>query len=142
MQLLQIGFCLVVGVMVSAVPAQAEKQALSKSLMECSLVFEVNKNMAKDMGRVREKDVLKKYDKAIEAFRDASEDEARKEGVPNRLSYMKDMEKELRPKWQEKYGTIAQMTDVTKLPKEMEDIMDWIEYCSKLGKNLGFLPIK
>ncbi len=142
MRFLQIGLCLVVGVMVSAVPAQAEKQALSKSLMECSLVFEVNKNMAKDMGRVQEKDVLKKYDKAIEAFRDASEDQAREERVPNRRSYMDAMEKELRPKWQEKYSVIAQMTQVTKLPKEMEDIMDWVAYCSKLGKDQGFLPIK
>lgn len=125
---------------VAAVPqAHAQKQALSKSLVECSIVFELNRMMA--VQKRRPADDLKKYDTAIDGFKNAARDYAEKEKQPQGVdNYINDTYAALMPKWQSKFNAIIDPKSVADVVAETKDLMDWISYCGAFGKKLGILP--
>ena len=127
---------------VAAMPrAYAQKQALSKSLVECSIVFELNRMMA--MKKRLPDDELKKYDAAIDGFKNAARDYAEKEKQPQGVdNYINDTYASMMPKWQSKFKAITDPKSVTDAVAETKDLMDWIGYCAAFGKKLGILPVQ
>ncbi|MBL1147934.1 MAG: hypothetical protein D8M28_09590 [Proteobacteria bacterium] len=127
--------------MVALPRAHAQKQALSKSLIECSIVFELNRMMA--IQKRRPADDLEKYDAAIDGFKNAARDYAEKEKQPQGVdNYINDTYASMMPKWQSKFNAITNPKSVPDVVAETKDLMDWISYCAAFGKKLGILPVK
>lgn len=122
----------------SAAQAEGQSQAISKSLTECTVIFQVYGLMAKKQGKPEE--MIGYFNKAAARFRDAALETAEKEGQQDPKTYVSDTYNELLPKWQKKYAAITG-EDVVAMTKETKDIMDWVNYCGSLGRKINILPL-
>lgn len=118
--------------------AKAQSQAISKSLTECTVIFQVYGLMAKKQGKPEE--MIGYFNKAAARFRDAALETAEKEGEADPKQYVSDTYSELLPKWQQKYAAITG-DDMVAMAKETKDIMDWVNYCGSLGRKMKILPL-
>lgn len=134
---------LLIAAFLTTPPAVAEKieakdQAVSKSMVECTVVFQVYGLRAKDQGKPDE--MIGYFDKAAARFRDAALTRAGAEGIADPKQYVSDTYNALLPKWREKYTALTEgsMVEVT---TETKDIMDWVNYCGSLGRKINILPL-
>lgn len=117
---------------------EAQKQAISKSMTECTVIFQVYGLMAKNQGKSEE--MIGYFDKAAARFRDAAVTRAEAEGIADPKQHISDTYNELLPKWQEKYTAITKGSMV-EMTTETKDIMDWVNYCGSLGRKIKILPL-
>lgn len=117
---------------------EAQKQAISKSMTECTVIFQVYGLMAKNQGKSEE--MIGYFDKAAARFRDAAVTRAEAEGIVDPKQHISDTYNELLPKWQEKYTAITKGSMV-EMTTETKDIMDWVNYCGSLGRKIKILPL-
>ncbi len=118
-----------------AVPAMAQNtQPISVSLAECSVIFKVLRTTAAQKGKSQEQ--LDKLRRGSETFLNAARAEAEKEQKPE--GFVDDELPRLTTKWDERWLSASNTT----LIANMSENMDWVQYCGKLGKYKGILPIK
>lgn len=117
----------------------AESQAISKSLTECTVIFQVYGLMAKDQGKPD--NIVAYFNKAAARFRDAAMTQATAENVADPKQYVSDTYTDLLPKWQKKYTAITKGSMV-EMTAETKDIMDWVNYCGSLGRKIKILPLE
>lgn len=122
----------------TAAAEEAPKQAISKSMTECTVIFQVYGLMAKNQGKPEE--MIGYFDKAAARFRDAAIARAEAEGITDSKQHISDTYNALLPKWQEKYTAITKGSMV-ELTTEAKDIMDWVNYCGALGRKINILPL-
>ena len=118
--------------------AQAQSQAISKSLTECTVIFQVYGLMAQKQGKPEE--MVGHFSKAAARFRDAALEKAEAEGQEDPKQYVSDTYNALLPKWQQKYAAITG-DNVVAMVKETKDITEWVEYCGSLGRKIKILPL-
>ncbi len=119
----------------TASPALAQNtQPISKSLAECSVIFKVMRITAAQKNKPQEQ--LDKLQKGSDVFLEAAYDEAKTEGQAE--GYIDGELPALNEKWDKRW---VSGTDLEILGYMQENI-EWTQYCGKLGKHKGFLPIK
>lgn len=118
--------------------AKAQSQAISKSLTECTVIFQVYGLMAKNQGKPAE--LVGHFSQAAARFRDAALEKAEQEGQADPKQYVTDTYNELLPKWQEKYAAITG-EDMVAMAKETKSITEWVAYCGSLGRKIKILPL-
>jgi hypothetical protein len=129
---------LALATMAAPAPAEVQSQAISKSLTECTVIFQVYGLMAKKQNKPEE--MIGYFNTAAARFRDAALETAEKEGTADPKQYVADTYSALLPKWQQKYAAITG-EDVTVMAKETKDIMEWVNYCGALGRKINILPL-
>ncbi len=119
-------------------PAEVQSQAISKSLTECTVIFQVYGLMAKKQDKPEE--MIGYFNEAAAKFRDAAVETSEQEGQPDPKQYVTDTYDALLPKWQQKYAALTG-EDVTAMAKETKEIMEWVDYCGALGRKINILPL-
>lgn len=119
-------------------PAEVQPQALSKSLTECTVIFQVYGLMAKKQGKPEQ--MIGYFNKAAARFRDAALEASEQEGQTDPKQYVTDTYDALLPKWQQKYAALTG-EDNAAMAKETKDIMEWVNYCGGLGRQVKILPL-
>lgn len=113
----------------SSTPAQAQnKQAISKSMMECSAIYDVLYRAMAAKGRPA--DQLAKVEQMALNFITAAATQAQGEGVKDVATYIEESFAPLLAKWEERF------TEILTLP----DTLEWIQYCGALANDRDILP--
>ncbi len=108
------------------------KQPISVSMAECSVIFSM---VAENSGKEEKK--VKGLRKGADLFQKHAVIEAKAENQPDPEAYVKSNTAKLVKKWDERL-----MSEEIKMLFYMSESMEWIQYCGKLGKDRGFLPVK
>lgn len=126
---------LILLISITTFPAMAQNtQPISVSLAECSVIFKVLRVTAAQRGKTQEQ--LDKLRKGSEIFLDTARTEAEKEQQPE--GFIDDELPRLTDKWDNRWLSASDTT----LLANMSENMEWVQYCGKLGKHKGILPIK
>ena len=128
-------FALVLFLSLSSFQAQAS-QPISVSLAECSTIFEVMSISAAEKGKPDKQ--IQRMRKGAEAFKNDAYKRASTEGRSDAKSFIDNKLIELNQKWTERWLTSSDM----KALSQMDETMEWVQYCAALGKERKILPIK
>ena len=116
-------------------PALAQnKQPISKSLAECSVIFKVMGITAAQKNKPQAQ--LDKLKKGSKVFRQAAYKQAEQEGQP--AEYIDNELPVLYEKWDKRWVSGSDLEILGYMPENME----WTKYCASLGRDKGILPIK
>ncbi len=116
-------------------PSMAQNtQPISVSLAECSVIFKVMRISAAQKGKSQEQ--LDKLKKGSEVFLNEAYKQAESEGQAS--GYIAEQLPRLGEKWDSRWLSASTAT----LMANMNENMDWVQYCGKLGKHKGILPVK
>lgn len=110
-------------------PGAAERQAISVSLAECSAVFEQVSSSAS--AQVRNPLGAAKSRRAARRFLTAAEAQARKEGQTHPRRLITAALNDKREKWTGRFARVSLI----------EDNLDWVDYCTSLGRKKKVLPL-
>ena len=138
--LLPVLFCTCVLTAGVARPAHAQNKSLPVNLVDCSIVFELNRGLAAHKGESEK--VLATYDKAVARFKQAAVHYAKKEGRQDPTTFLKAVYDQHVPLWHEKFMAIAQPRSVTLSMQAEKEVKAWTNYCTTLGRKVGILPIR
>ena len=114
--------------------AQAQ-QPISVSLAECSVIFNVMSITAEQKGKPAKQ--INGMREASAALKQGAIIEAQAEGQPDGTTYINSKMPALIQKWDMRWLSVS----TADLIKNMPENMEWVQYCGKLGKDRGLLPI-
>lgn len=126
---------LVLILLTAGAPAWAQnKQPISKSLAECSVIFKVMGITAGQKAKPQEQ--LDKFQKGSDVFLETAYKEASQEGQPE--NYIDGELPGLNEKWDKRWISGSDLEILGYMPENIE----WTKYCAALGKDRGILPIQ
>ena len=110
-------------------------QPISVSMAECAAIFKVTATTAEEKGKSAQK--VSEMRRGADAFLSAAHAQAETEGASNVSRYVADAHAEKLAKWEERWlggSDVAFIMDVS-------ENLEWVQYCAKMGKSYGVLPL-
>ena len=114
-------------------PTQAS-QPISISMAECSVIFDVLSITAEKRNKPQKNIDQMKRGAAI--FKDAAYKQASSEGQAEPKAYIDNELTRLNKKWSDRWLNASQDQFI----KAAEENLQWVQYCSKLGRERMLLP--
>jgi hypothetical protein len=111
-------------------------QPISVSLAECAVIYNVTSIRAEEKGKPEQQILTMR--KMSDVFKKAAYKTAVREGRDDGTSYIDAKLPALQSKWNERWRGGDDMKALSLMKKNME----WVQYCGKLGKDRGLLPLK
>ncbi|NCT41199.1 MAG: hypothetical protein GW778_06025 [Alphaproteobacteria bacterium] len=111
-------------------------QPISISLAECSVIYNVVSMTAQAKGKPETQ--IKALRKTSDAYKDAAATQAKAEGQSDGKAYIDKQLPALIEKWDERWLS----GDDVKVLSHMKENWEWVQYCGKLGKDRGLLPLQ
>ena len=124
MRVLRIFAALLLG---AATPALSQ-QAFSKSMLECSVIYDEVTRIGTTAARTPER--LAQARSWSDAFSKAAAVQARQEGQRDVDGYSAGLRAELEQKWSGRFASI----------QKLQENKDWLGYCRSFGRARGILP--
>jgi hypothetical protein len=104
------------------------QQALSKSMVECAVIYEEIVILGRSKGR-KEQEITRFRDGSA-SFLKAAGAQARAENQPDPGKYILQLQNALQEKWSGRFSSVLTVTENK----------DWIDYCKAFGRERGLLP--
>ena len=123
MKLTRGGF--VVAATLSLGGASSAQQALSKSMIECSVIYTEVAALGQRKGR--DEDEISRTRKRALAFLNAALQQAEDEGEADLQNYITETHAELTDKWTDRLSSIV----------KLRDNKDWLDYCRSFARARG-----
>lgn len=111
-------------------------QPISESMVECSVIYELFSETAAQKNKsAKQIEIMQKSSKAFIA---ASYVQAKNEKRPDVNQYVDDVFAEKMAHWEDRIFKSSDLDFVA----NSKDMFDWVQYCGKMGKAKGILPVK